>query len=87
LIQLELRKQIAISIAQFLLNEVQVETDEKPVDLYMKWKTKYNVKLRHPETAKYALRIFTELGNMTQRERNAFAEATRLEMKYASRES
>lgn len=55
---MELRKQIAISIAQFLLNEVQAETNEKPVDLYMKWKTKYNVKLRHPETAKY-VRIFT----------------------------
>lgn len=55
---MELRKQIAISIAQFLLNEVQAETNEKPVDLYMKWKTKYNVKLRHPETAKYALKLY-----------------------------
>ena len=60
-----MKKKLAYSIALFILNDVEADSKESYVSMYMRWKKKQNIILHHPQNARYALRKFEELGQLT----------------------
>ena len=80
------KEKIADSIGCFILTDVPPNSKEPIESMYMRWRNKTNLIIRHPENARYALRKFAELGNMTEREREAFAETVTYERNYLKRQ-
>ena len=80
-----MKKKLAFSIAVFILNDVEADSKESYVSMYMRWKKKRNIILHHPQNARYALKKFEELGHLTEKERNALMATVRCESQYLSK--
>lgn len=80
-----MKKKLAFSIALFILNDVEADSKESYVSMYMRWKKKQNIILHHPQNARYALRKFEELGHLTESERSALKATVRCESRYLNR--
>lgn len=80
-----MKKEMALSIALFILNNVEPDSKEPYVSMYMRWKKERNIVLHNPENARYAIQKFEQLGRLSAKERDALKATVQCEYYYLQR--